>query len=260
MKNNILILIVIAQFFLTMFDINGFSKYKLDVIVIDAGHGGKDPGSIGKISYEKDITLKIALHLGRIISENLPDVKVIYTRNNDNYPTFNKRAQIANSNNADLFISIHCDSFNKPSVKGTSTYIMGLSKSSANLNVAKRENSVIELEENYKEVYKDYDANSVESIMLLNLTQKSKIENSALLASLVQEQFSKRVGLYDRGVKQAPFLVLWMTTMPSVLIETGYITNREEEKKLNNKTHQIYIASAIFRAIRDYKNQVEAIN
>ena len=121
-----------------MFDINGFSKYKLDVIVIDAGHGGKDPGSIGKISYEKDITLKIALHLGRIISENLPDVKVIYTRNNDNYPTFNKRAQIANSNNADLFISIHCDSFNKPSVKGTSTYIMGLSKSSANLNVAKR--------------------------------------------------------------------------------------------------------------------------
>ena len=196
----------------------------------------------------------------RIINENLPDVKVIYTRNDDSYPTLNKRAQIANSKNADLFISIHCDSFTKPTVRGTSTFIMGLSKSNANFNVAKRENSVIELEENYEEVYKDYDPNSIESIMLLNLTQKSKIENSALLAGLIQQQFSNRVGLHDRGVKQAPFLVLWMTSMPSVLIETGFISNREEEKKLNDNTHQVYIASAIFRAIRDYKNYVESID
>jgi len=260
MKNNLLVSITILIIFLTINVVNGFSKYKLDIIVIDAGHGGKDPGSIGKMSYEKDIALIISLHLGRIINENLPGVKVLYTRKDDSYPTFNKRAQIANSNNADLFISIHCDSFSQPSVRGTSTFIMGLSKSNANFNVAKRENSVIELEENYKEVYKDYDPTSTESIMLLNLTQKSKIDNSALLASLIQEQFSQRVGLYDRGVKQAPFLVLWMTTMPSVLIETGFITNREEEKKLNNKTHQIYVASAIFRAVRDYKNHIESIN
>ncbi len=246
--------------FLTFNHLNGFKKYKLDIIVIDAGHGGKDPGGVGKISYEKDIALKISLQLGRIINENLPNIKVLYTRKDDSYPTFNERAKIANSNNADLFISIHCDSFSKPSVRGTSTFIMGLSKSNANFNVAKRENSVIELEENYEEVYKDYDPNSIESIMLLNLTQKSKIENSAFLAGLIQEQFSKRVGLHDRGVKQAPFLVLWMTTMPSVLVETGFITNHEEEKKLNNNTHQIYIASAIFRAIRDYKNHVESID
>ena len=260
MKNNIILVNVILLVFLTFNYLNGFSKYKFDVIVIDAGHGGKDPGAVGKISYEKNIALKISLHLGRIINENLPDVKVLYTRKDDSYPTLNKRAQIANSKNADLFISIHCDSFTKPSVRGTSTFIMGLSKSNANFNVAKRENSVIELEENYEEVYKDYDPNSTESIMLLNLTQKSKIENSALLAGLIQEQFSKRVGLHDRGVKQAPFLVLWMTTMPSVLIETGFISNREEEIKLNNNTHQVHIASAIFRAIRDYKNYVESIN
>ena len=147
MKNNILVFVASLIIFLTINKANSFSKYKLDVIVIDAGHGGKDPGSIGKMSYEKDIALKISLQLGRIINENFPDVKVLYTRKDDSYPTFNKRAQIANSNNADLFISIHCDSFSKPSVRGTSTFIMGLSKSNANFNVAKRENSVIELED-----------------------------------------------------------------------------------------------------------------
>ena len=250
----------LALLFVILTSFNSFEqdKYQLKTIVIDAGHGGKDPGAVGKISYEKNIALKISLHLGRILNENLPDVKVLYTRKDDSYPTLNKRAQIANSKNADLFISIHCDSFTTPSVRGTSTFIMGLSKSSANMNVAKRENSVIELEENSEEVYKDFDPNSTESIMLLNLTQKSKIDNSAILAGLIQEQFSKRVGLHDRGVKQAPFLVLWMTTMPSVLIETGFISNREEEKKLNTNTHQVHIASAIFRAIRDYKNFLES--
>ena len=135
---------------------------------------------------------------------------------------------------------------------------MGLSKSNANFNVAKRENSSIFLEENYKETYEDFNPNSSESVMLLGLTQKAKIDNSTILANLIEEQFSKRVGIRSRGVKQAPFQVLWNTTMPSILIETGYITNLEEEKKLNNKTHQVYIASAIFRAIRDYKNYLES--
>ena len=252
--------LLLILIFLTSFNSIKQDKYKLRTIVIDAGHGGKDPGSIGNNSYEKNITLAISLELGRIIKENLPGIKIIYTRKDDSFPSLYERAEIANKNNADLFISIHCDAFTSPSVRGTSTFIMGLSKSNANFNVAKRENSVIELEENSEEVYKDFDPNSTESIMLLNLTQKSKIDNSAILASLIQEQFSKRVGLHDRGVKQAPFLVLWMTTMPSVLIETGFISNREEEIKLNNNTHQVHIASAIFRAIRDYKNYVESIN
>ena len=135
---------------------------------------------------------------------------------------------------------------------------MGLSKNSANMNVAKRENSVIFLEENYEETYKNFDPNATESVMLLSLTQKAKIENSTILANLIQDQFKNRVGIKSRGVKQAPFQVLWNTSMPSVLIETGYITNSAEEKKLNNKTHQVYLASAIFRAIRDYKNYLEA--
>ena len=245
---------------LTSFNSLNPSQYKLSTIVIDAGHGGKDPGARGKISWEKDIALSISLELGRILKENIPALNIIYTRKEDKFLSLYRRSEIANKANADLFISIHADSFSKSSVYGATTYLMGLSKTSANMNVAKRENSVIFLEENYEDIYKDFDPNSTESIMLLNLNQKSKIENSALLAGLIQEQFSKRVGLHDRGVKQAPFLVLWMTTMPSVLIETGFISNREEEIKLNNNTHQVHIASAIFRAIRDYKNYVESIN
>ena len=135
---------------------------------------------------------------------------------------------------------------------------MGLSKTSANMNVAKRENSVIFMEENFEETYKDFDPNSSESAMLLSLTQKAKIDNSTILANLIQDQFENRVGIRSRGVKQAPFQVLRNTTMPSVLIETGFMTNQNEEKKLNNKNHRVYIASAIFRAIRDYKEILES--
>ena len=243
---------------LTSFNSIEQDKYKLRTIVIDAGHGGKDPGSIGNNSYEKNITLAISLELGRIIKENLPGIKIIYTRKDDSFPSLYERAEIANKNNADLFISIHCDSFYNKSVYGSTSYLMGLSKNSANMNVAKRENSVIFLEENYEETYKNFDPNSSESVMLLSLTQKAKIENSTILANLIQDQFKNRVGIKSRGVKQAPFQVLWNTTMPSVLVETGYITNSAEEKKLNNKTHQVYLASAIFRAIRDYKKYLEA--
>ena len=233
-------------------------QYKLRTIVIDPGHGGKDPGSVGKISYEKDVALSISLELGRIIKENLPGVKVIYTRKDDSFPSLYKRAAIANKNNADLFLSIHCDSFSNESVYGSSSFVMGLSKNSANMNVAKRENAVIFLEENYEETYKDFDPNSSESVMLLNLTQKAKVDNSTILANLIQDQFKNRVGIKSRGVKQAPFQVLWNTTMPSVLIETGFLSNSAEEKKLNTKTHQVYVASAIFRAIRDYKKYLES--
>ncbi len=243
---------------LTSFNSLNPSQYKLSTIVIDAGHGGKDPGARGKISWEKDIALSISLELGRILKENIPALNIIYTRKEDKFLTLYKRSEIANKANADLFISIHADSFSKSSVYGATTYLMGLSKTSANMNVAKRENSVIFLEENYEDIYKDFDPNSSESVMLLSLNQKAKIDNSTILANLIQDQFKNRVGIRSRGVKQAPFQVLWNTTMPSVLIETGFMTNPEEEKKLNNKMHRVYIASAIFRAIRDYKNYLES--
>ena len=243
---------------LTSFNSLNPSQYRLKTIVIDAGHGGKDPGARGKISWEKDIALSISLELGRILKENMPAVNIVYTRKEDKFLTLYRRSEIANKSDADLFISIHADSFSKSSVYGATTYLMGLSKTSANMNVAKRENSVIFLEENYEETYKDFDPNSSESVMLLSLNQKAKIDNSTILANLIQDQIKNRVGIRSRGVKQAPFQVLWNTTMPSVLIETGFMTNPEEEKKLNNKTHRVYMASAIFRAIRDYKAYLES--
>ena len=243
---------------LTSFNSFEQDKYQLKTIVIDAGHGGKDPGAKGKVSWEKDIALSISLELGRILNENMPEIKVVYTRKNDTFLSLFKRSEIANKANADLFLSIHCDAFHNSSVNGATSYLMGLSKSSANMNVAKRENSVIFMEENYEEIYQNFDPNSSESIMLLSLTQKAKIDNSTILANLIQDQFKNRVGMKSRGVKQAPFQVLWNTTMPSVLIETGFMTNSADEKKLNNKKYQVYIASAIFRAIRDYKNFLES--
>ncbi len=249
-----------AFLFLILTSFNSFEqdKYQLKTIVIDAGHGGKDPGAKGKVSWEKDIALSISLELGRILNENMPEIKVVYTRKNDTFLSLFKRSEIANKANADLFLSIHCDAFHNSSVNGATSYLMGLSKSSANMNVAKRENSVIFMEENYEEIYQNFDPNSSESIMLLSLTQKAKIDNSTILANLIQDQFKNRVGMKSRGVKQAPFQVLWNTTMPSVLIETGFMTNSADEKKLNNKKYQVYIASAIFRAIRDYKNFLES--
>lgn len=249
-----------AFLFVILTSFNSFEqdKYQLKTIVIDAGHGGKDPGAKGKVSWEKDIALSISLELGRILNENMPEIKVVYTRKNDTFLSLFKRSEIANKANADLFLSIHCDAFHNSSVNGATSYLMGLSKSSANMNVAKRENSVIFMEENYEEIYQNFDPNSSESIMLLSLTQKAKIDNSTILANLIQDQFKNRVGMKSRGVKQAPFQVLWNTTMPSVLIETGFMTNSADEKKLNNKKYQVYIASAIFRAIRDYKNFLES--
>ena len=243
---------------LTSFNSLNPSQYRLKTIVIDAGHGGKDPGARGKISWEKDIALSISLELGRILKENIPALNIVYTRKEDKFLTLYRRSEIANKSNADLFISIHADSFSKSSVYGATTYLMGLSKTSANMNVAKRENSVIFLEEDYEQTYKDFDPNSSESVILLSLTQKAKIDNSTILANLIQDQFKNRVGIRSRGVKQAPFQVLWNTTMPSLLIETGFMTNPAEEKKLNNKMHRVYIASAIFRAIRDYKTYLES--
>ena len=234
---------------------------KIRKIVIDAGHGGKDVGTSGSFTREKDITLKIALELGRTLKENLDDVEVIYTRDDDSFPSLYDRAKIANKNGADLFVSIHCNSAPYSSkVYGTETYVMGLDKSARNLEVAKRENSTILLEDNYKTNYEGFDPDSPESNILIQLYQNAYLENSLRLAQNIEQQFEKRVGRRSRGVKQAPFLVLWKTNMPSILIETGFLTNKNEEQYLNDELGKTYIAHGIYRAVRDYKVAIEEQN
>ncbi|MBS0000124.1 MAG: N-acetylmuramoyl-L-alanine amidase [Cyclobacteriaceae bacterium] len=238
----------------------GVIEYKVDKVVIDAGHGGKDPGTHGLISEEKDIALKIALELGRIIKDNLKDVEVIYTRNNDTFVELDDRANMANKKDADVFISIHCNSVprNQHLIYGTETYVMGQHTSEGNFEVTKRENSVILLEKDYEERYEGFDPKSPESLILFSLYQNAYINNSLNLADKIEHQFSKRVGRNSRGVRQAGFWVLWRTSMPSVLIEVGYLSNPKEEKYLNDELGQVYLASGIFRAFRDYKDELES--
>ncbi len=233
---------------------------KLKRVVIDAGHGGKDPGCLGKIISEKEVALNVAKKLGNYINQYLPDVEVIYTRDKDYFVELNQRAKIANDANADLFISIHANAQPKGgSVYGTETFVMGLHKTDANLEVAKRENSVIEFEDNYATQYDGFDPKDPSSYIALSLFQNANIELSSYFASKVENQFENRVGRHSRGVKQAGFLVLYKTTMPSVLIETGFLTNSKEERFLASDQGQDYMASAIFRAFRDYKQEVDAM-
>lgn len=225
--------------------------------MIDAGHGGHDVGCLGHSKVkEKVIALNIALKLGGYIEQNFKDVKVVYTRKSDVFVELEERAAIANRNDADLFISIHCNAAS-PAAFGTETYVMGLHKTEGNLNVAKRENSVVKLEHNHEERYDGLDLNSDEAYIIMSLTQNANLTQSTLLADKIQKQFRERVGRYDRGVKSAGFWVLWRTTMPSVLIETGFLTNKSEEKFLNSKQGQDYIASAIYRAFKEYKQEIE---
>lgn len=235
-------------------------EFKLDVVVIDAGHGGHDPGTRGKKALEKDVALKIALKLGSYIEKNFRDVKVIYTRKNDTYIALDERADIANRNKADLFICIHANSMPGSKAFGTETFVMGLHKDNSNFEVAKRENSVILMDENYHERYEGFDPNSPESYILFSLTQSAYQESSLLFAQKVEDQFKSRVGRSSRGVKQAGFLVLWRTTMPSVLIETGFLSHSTEEQFLAGEEGQNLIASGIYRAFKEYKSEIESIN
>jgi N-acetylmuramoyl-L-alanine amidase len=231
---------------------------KLDVVVLDAGHGGHDPGALGSKTREKDITLAITLKLGEYIEKNIPDVKVIYTRSKDEFIELYERADIANRNHADLFISIHANWFANPRTCGAETYTLGTSGDERNLQVAMKENSVITLEEDYTTNYEGFDPNSAESYIIFNLIQKTYSHQSIEFADMVQRQFRERAQRNDRGVKQERFIVLWRTTMPSVLIETGFITNANEEKYLMSDEGQEYLASAIYRAFRDYKRSIES--
>ena len=230
---------------------------KIKKVVIDAGHGGDDPGAVGKNSKEKNIALAIALKLGNFIKTNFPDIEVIYTRKTDVFIELYRRAQIANSNKADLFISIHCNSTISTEVKGTETWVMGLNKSSANLEVAKKENASILFENDYAKQYDGFDPNSPEANIIFSLYQNAYLDQSLLIAEQIQKQFKLKVGRGDRGVKQAGFLVLYKTTMPGVLVEAGFVSNLQEEEFLLSENGQNLIASGIFRAFKSYKTNFE---
>lgn len=228
------------------------------VIVIDAGHGGKDPGARGSFSQEKDIVLAVALKTGEYIEQNIKNVTVIYTRKNDTFIELKERANIANKNNADLFISIHANWAKSKNVNGAETYIMGIAKDEANLEVAKKENEVMLLENDFSTKYEGFDPKSSESYIMFSLSQKVFHEQSTDLASKIQTQFRDRLNRHDRDVKQAGFWVLYTTKMPSVLVETGFITSPVEEKYLNSKEGQDNIALSIFRACSEYINEIDS--
>lgn len=229
-------------------------------VVLDAGHGGKDPGAIGRISREKNINLSVALALGKLIENNCPDTRVLYTRKNDVFIPLDRRAQIANKAKADLFISIHTNAMpGKKIARGTETYTMGMARAQENLDVAKRENSVILVEDDYQTRYEGFDPRSAESYIIFELMQDKYMEQSVSLARNIQKEFKNTAKRADRGVHQAGFLVLRATTMPSVLVELGYISTPDEERYLNSAQGINQLATSLYNAFRQYKDKQKKV-
>jgi N-acetylmuramoyl-L-alanine amidase len=247
--------------FLFLFAANSLSAFspdngKVKTVVIDAGHGGKDPGAIGySKSYEKNITLAVSLKLGEMIKKNYPGIKVVYTRDKDEFIELHDRAAIANKHSADLFISIHCNSSTDKTAYGAEIYCLGLHRTEANLEVAKRENSVILLEDNYVDKYDGFDPNAAEAHIIFSLFQSAFLNQSISFASNIDHQFPATAGRRSRGVKQAGFLVLYKTTMPGVLVELGFISNRDEDAFLKSDLGQMKTALALFKSFENYLNE-----
>ena len=235
----------------TSFYAQSKSKFK---VVLDAGHGGKDPGAIYYGVKEKDIALDVTLRVGKIL-ENNPEIKVNYTRKTDVFIELIDRPKIANKEDADLFISIHCNGAKSAQAYGTETFVMGLSRSAANLEVAKKENSVILLESNYQEKYKGFDPNKPESLIGMKLLQEEYLDQSITLSTKIQNEFTNKLDRKNRGVKQGPFLVLNQTSMPSILTELGFISYKPEGEYLNSDKGQEELAKAISDAILNYKKE-----
>ncbi|MBL7942224.1 MAG: N-acetylmuramoyl-L-alanine amidase, partial [Flavobacteriales bacterium] len=230
------------------------------IVVLDAGHGGKDPGNLGTGRYkttEKNVALDVTLLLGDYIKQNYPDVKVIYTRDDDTYRTLERRTQIANEANADLFISVHLNANDNREAYGSETFVMGLHKSEESLKLAIKENSAIYLEEDHEENYKGFDPKNPDTYIALSLRENVFLDHSISLAKSVQDQFRTRVGRKDRGVKQAGLYVISFTNMPAVLVELGFLTNQSEEDFLQSADGKTYLASAIYRAFKDYKTRID---
>jgi N-acetylmuramoyl-L-alanine amidase len=289
LKNRVIISLLGAFFIIAFLSSFGFDNpKKVKVIVIDPGHGGKDPGCNGVTHKEKDISLAVALKLGKLIEDHYKDVKVIYTRQTDVFVELEDRAQIANKNKADLFISIHCNAAGKPvMIKdkktgklrpktftnkkgkkvvvetvnpipfGSETYVMGLKNEEGKMKVATRENSAILLEDNYEQKYQGFDPESEESYIIMSNYTSSYVLQSANLAMKIQEEYSKKAGRVDKGVHRQSIWVLWRTAMPSILTEIGYLTNPLEEQFLASEKGQQYLATSIFKGFRKYKDELE---
>jgi N-acetylmuramoyl-L-alanine amidase len=249
------LLFFIFSLFITYSNSTLLAQEKFKVI-IDAGHGGTDPGNLGNGYQEKDIVLKIALEVGDLLMVD-DNIEVVYTRKDDTFIELHERGRIAQNSKADLFVSIHCDAFGNPSAFGAGTFVLGLHENDRNFEIAKKENSVIFLENNYKEKYEGFDPNSPEAVIGLTLMQEEYLDQSLELASLIQRNFTDTLHRKDRLVKQAGFLVLRNTFMPSVLIETGFLTNKKEGAYLNSKNGQKQIAKAIYKAIMAYKKELD---
>ena len=251
------LVLVIITMLVTSFAPLPNRHYTLSCVVIDAGHGGHDPGCLGSKAKEKDISLAVALKLGKYIENNFKDVKVIYTRKTDVFVELHERAAIANNARADLFICVHCNSAAAHDVFGPETWVMGLHRTQANLEVSKRENEVVLLEKDYLKKYDGFDPNSPEANIIFSLYQNAYLDQSLKMASLVQQEL-KTKGRPGRGVKQAGFLVLYKTAMPSILVECGFLTNNNEEKYMTSAKGQDEIAHSVFSAFKTYKNSVES--
>ena len=235
----------------------------IKTIVIDPGHGGKDSGTMGTkryTQYEKHIALDISLKLGNYIKEAFADIEIIYTRKTDIFLELWERTELANEKNGDLFISVHCDGFTNPNPSGASVFVMGMSKLKANMDVAVRENSVMYLEDNFKEKYDGFDPKSTESYIIFSLMQNTFLDQSISIAEKIEDEFANRAKRKSRGVKQAPFYVISRVNMPSILIEAGFLTNPKEEDFLNSELGKDHIASAIFRGFRSYKESLDGAN
>lgn len=244
---------------LTFFNAIAFSqtpekKFKL---VIDAGHGGEDPGCRGRKSQEKTVTLNVALKLGKLISDNYDDVQVIYTRKTDVFVEVYKRAVIANNNHADLFISIHCNAVENKSAHGVETWVMGLEKSGANMEVAKRENAAILKEKNFENNYEGFNPNSPEANVIFSLHTSAYMNHSIMLADKVQRNLVRNTHLVDRTVKPGGFWVLYKVAMPSILIELGFLSNAEEEEYMIKPSSQDMMAVSIYNAFVEYRNAID---
>ena len=227
-------------------------------IVIDAGHGGRDPGTIVGIAKEKNIVLDIALKLGKLIRQNQKNIKVVFTRDGDYFIPLMDRAQVANKVNADLFISIHANYCKSPEINGTETYVLGLHRTEDNLNVAKKENSVILLEEDYSTRYEGFNPNLSESYIMFELMRDTYLDQSLRFASILQSNFKIQAQRQDREVRQAGFLVLRETSMPSVLIETGYLSNKKENNFLLTDAGRSEIAQSIYKSLINYLTKINA--
>jgi N-acetylmuramoyl-L-alanine amidase len=254
--------IVLLFVLLTFFNFTSYSQQgeKVTKVVIDAGHGGEDSGCLGKKSKEKNVNLAVALKLGKLITDNYDDVKVIYTRKTDVFIELYRRAQIANDNHANLFISIHCNAAENKSAHGIETYVMGLHKTEANLAVAKKENAAILLEKNFENNYEGFNPNSPEADVIFSLFSSAYLKNSIYVASKIQKNLLQSTGLTDRSVLQAGFWVLYKVAMPSVLIELGFLSNAKEELFLIQDSGQDIMATSIYNAFVDYKNYMEGTN